>query len=318
MVHLTRTIPALSRMRNATYVVASVCVALSAYAGLTEITLKEAGGDKVFQLSQAKGDFVALHFLLKTDCPNCLKHVRSYSEKAKTLSGVQNVFIKPDADEAIVAWAASLKSDGASAPIIYRDPDAKLADELGIPKGYEFHGETVHFPALLVFDPDGKEVFRYIGKDTLDRYSFDAFVTKLAELRHARAVASYNLDKSKVAIQGYDPVTYFDGNTPMQGSKDFNAPYAGAVYYFVSAANRDKFLANPDKYLPAYGGWCATAMAYGKKVEVDPENYKITNGRLFLFYKSLIQNAINDWNKHEPQSTVDADKHWKEISGEGQ
>ncbi len=317
MVHHVRSTQNYSRTRTAVLVIAAACLELSAYAGPAVISLKEAGGDKVFQLSQAKGDYVALHFLLKTDCPNCLKTVREYAEKSKTLSGVQNIFIKPDADENIVAWAAPLKSEGGFAPTIYRDPDGKLAAELGIPDGYVFHGETVHFPALVIFDPDGKEVFRYTGKDTSDRYPVEAFLTKLTELRHARAAVHYNLDKGKVAIQGYDPVAYFEGGAPVQGRKEFRAAYGGGVYFFADAANRDRFLANPDKYLPAYGGWCATAMAVGKKVEIDPENYKITNGRLFLFYKNLIQNAQTDWNKHEAQSTVDADKYWKELSGEG-
>jgi hypothetical protein len=57
-------------------------------------------------------------------------------------------------------------------------------------------------------------------------------------------------------------------------------------------------------------------MAFGKKVEIDAENYKITDGRLYLFYKSIIQDALKDWNKNEAQWTVDADRHWKEISGE--
>lgn len=287
-----------------------------AHADIADFTLKEAGGNATFQWSQARGHYVALHFLLKTDCPNCMNHVRSYMQSGEASKGVQHVFIKPDSEDAIREWSASLKDATGNKPVIYRDPDARLAESLGVPDGYSFHGETVHFPALIVYDPDGKEVFRYAGKDTSDRYPAASFVKKLSELRRMRAVSNYNLDDGGVALQGYDPVSYFEGSGPKQGKKNFSVVFAGGTYYFVDTANREAFLANPDRYLPAYGGWCATAMAFGKKVEVDPENFKITNGRLFLFYKSLIQNALNDWNRHEAQWTVDADGRWKEISGE--
>lgn len=68
---------------------------------------------------------------------------------------------------------------------IYRDPDAGLAKQFGIPDGYAFHGQTVHFPALVLLDPEGKEVFRYVGKHNGDRLGFDALTAKLAELRAA-------------------------------------------------------------------------------------------------------------------------------------
>jgi len=215
-----------------------------------------------------------------------------------------------------VKWMEKLSPDEkASAPIIYRDPDAKLADEFGIPNGYAFHGETVHYPALVLIGPDGKEVFRYVGKSNSDRFSFDKLVTKLSEFKHQAATKAYNLDKGKLAIQGYDAVSYFKGK-PVEGKKEFSTTFAGATYYFADAANRDAFLADPDKYLPAYGGWCATAMALGKKVEISPENYKVTDGRLFLFYKNFISNAISDWNADEPKNITLADKRWHEFSGE--
>lgn len=281
-----------------------------------DFTLKQIGGDKTFTLSQAKGQYVALHFLLKTECPICLRHTQTYASKAASVPNVEQVFIKPDSERDALDWADGLKMpSNVTPPVIYRDPDAKLAEDSGIPNGYAFHGETVHFPALVIIDPNGKEVFRYVGKDTSDRYPFEKFAAKIAELKHQAAVGDYNLDKSGLALQGYDPVSYFNGK-PAEGKKDFATKFAGASYYFADAKNRDAFLADPDKFLPAYGGWCATAMALGKKVEIDPENYKITNGRLFLFYKNFISNAIGDWNKDEPKNTVAADKHWHDLSGE--
>src|ERR1044071_659768 len=122
---------------------------------------------KTFRLSEAKGRYVALHFLLKTECPFCLRHTAEYSMKAPTVAGVTHVFLKPDSDDEIKSWAGKIKAP--HQPTIYRDADAKLATEFGIPDGYKFHGQTVHYPALVLLDPNGKEVFRYIGKSNTDR-----------------------------------------------------------------------------------------------------------------------------------------------------
>ena len=300
----------------AALVALNAAIPFAAIASTTDFTLKEAGGERTFSLAQAKGKYVALHFLLKTECPVCLDHTKKYAVNAAKLPNVIQVFIKPDAEEEIVSWLEKLSADEkAVAPIVYRDPDAKLADEFGIPNGYAFHGETVHFPAMVLIGPDGKEIFRYVGKSNTDRYSFDKLEMKMSEFKHQAAAKAYNLDKGKLALQGYDAVSYFQGKA-VEGKKDISTTFAGATYYFADAKNRDAFLADPDKYLPAYGGWCATAMALGKKVEISPDNYKITDGRLFLFYKSFITNAISDWNGDEPKNIAMADKHWHEISGE--
>ena len=134
-----------------------------------------------------------------------------------------------------------------------------------------------------------------------------------------RDVAHYNLDKSGLAIQGYDPVAYFPegGGKPALGKKGLEYRYRGVTYRFASQANLDAFKKDPAKYEPAHGGWCSSAMADGgRKVEIDPKAYKLTNGRLFLFYTSLITDARSFWNKDEPKNTRDADGHWKKISGE--
>ena len=79
-------------------------------------------------------------------------------------------------------WATNLGGDRSSKLTIYRDPNAKLADEFAIPNGYKFHGQTVHFPALVLLDASGKEVFRYIGKNNTDRYPYEKFSARLQEL----------------------------------------------------------------------------------------------------------------------------------------
>ncbi len=146
-----------------------------------DFSVKSATDTNVFKLSEARGKFVALHFLLKTECPFCLRHTRSYAEKSAGAARVVHVFLKPDTDAEIKAWTADLGGE-ASQLTIYRDPDAKLAEEFGIPGGYKFHGQTVHYPALVLLDAGGKEVFRYVGKNNSDRYSYENFSAKLQEL----------------------------------------------------------------------------------------------------------------------------------------
>jgi len=151
------------------------------HANPDDFTVKSATDDKTFKLSDAKGKFIALHFLLKTECPFCLRHTRDYAQKSADDSRVTHVFLKPDTDDETKQWAVHLGGN-TSKLTIYRDPDAKLADAFSIPGGYEFHGQTMHYPALVLLDPAGKEVFRYVGRNNTDRFSYEKFSAKLQEL----------------------------------------------------------------------------------------------------------------------------------------
>jgi YHS domain-containing protein len=122
----------------------------------------------------------------------------------------------------------------------------------------------------------------------------------------------YNLEKN-LAIQGYDPVSYFAGKA-QKGSKDHAVNHQGTTYYFVSAANAESFKKNPAKYEPQYGGWCAYAMgAKGEKVSIDPKTYKIVDGKLYLFYNRLFNNTLEDWNEDEAKLKNKADANWVKI-----
>lgn len=292
-------------------VVVSAVAVDPAAAAPSEFELR--AGEKAFRLSEARGRYVALHFLLKTECPLCVKHVKEYDRRADEAAGVVHVFVKPDSEEEIRAFAARIEREGVTATI-FRDPDARLAGEFEIPDGYAFHGETVRYPALVLLGPDGREAFRHVGKDNTDRMSFDRFADKLAELSRNDATRQYNLADSRLALQGYDAVSYFESGKPQRGSEEFTSRYRGVTYRFASRGNRRKFAEDPAKYTPAYGGWCATAMAEGRKVEVDPTNFKITDGRLLLFYKGWLGNALKDWNKDEKRLTARADAEWRKIA----
>lgn len=124
----------------------------------------------------------------------------------------------------------------------------------------------------------------------------------------------FNLSKSGLAIDGYDPVAYFISNKAIEGRKDISTAYDGVTYRFANTQNRDAFAANPAKYEPQYGGWCAYAMgAKGEKVEVDPETFKIVNGKLYLFYNSFFNNTLKSWNKDESRLKSNADQSWTKF-----
>jgi YHS domain-containing protein len=125
-------------------------------------------------------------------------------------------------------------------------------------------------------------------------------------------IQHFNIRKG-VALEGYDPVSYFS-NKPVEGFEKFTITHKGVVYYFVSAANLQKFKTTPEKFEPAYGGWCAYAMgATGEKIKVDPETFKIIDGKLFLFYNFWGNNTLEDWNQSMAKLKQDADLNWLKI-----
>ena len=123
----------------------------------------------------------------------------------------------------------------------------------------------------------------------------------------------YNLDKG-VGISGYDPVAYFKQNKAVKGKKDLSVFANGVTYHFSSAENKEEFKKNYSTYEPQYGGWCAYAMGNdGTKVEVDPETFKIVDGKLYLFYNKFFNNTLRSWNKNEAHLKMNADTNWEKL-----
>ncbi|MDP0496749.1 MAG: YHS domain-containing (seleno)protein [Verrucomicrobiota bacterium JB024] len=124
--------------------------------------------------------------------------------------------------------------------------------------------------------------------------------------------------KGGLALQGYDPVAYFSGQ-PAKGKPALSTTYKGVTYRFANAENKGIFEKDPARYEPAYGGWCAWAMAEdGSKVSIDPESYKIVDGRLLLFYNGFWADTRKQWNQKaaqgkEPAMLAEADSHWHEL-----
>ncbi len=139
-----------------------------------------------------------------------------------------------------------------------------------------------------------------------------SFFIGLSALLSAQSV-DYNLDGGYV-VEGYDVVSYFNGKAE-EGSKKYVATYDNVKLKFSSQANLDEFKANPKKYLPQYGGYCAYAMATrGKKVESNPETFEIRNGKLYLFYNSWGNNTFKKWKKESPdQLVLKANKNWEKV-----
>lgn len=123
-----------------------------------------------------------------------------------------------------------------------------------------------------------------------------------------------NLNDNKLALAGYDAVSYFQQKKAVKGKANFKVESDGATYQFSSEANKNLFIASPSSYKPQYGGWCAYAMgAEGEKVDVDPETFKIKDGKLYLFYNRFFNNTLESWNKNEAVLKSNADKNWNKL-----
>ena len=139
-------------------------------------------------------------------------------------------------------------------------------------------------------------------------------LTGFAQDQDALRRKNFNLDDN-IAIQGYDPVAYFKQNKAVKGKKALFLTEHGIVYYFSTTENREEFKRSGSRYEPEYGGWCAYAMgAKGEKVSVDPETFKIIDGKLFLFYNKFLNNTLASWNKDEPHLKTEANANWKKIN----
>ncbi|MEM9555192.1 MAG: YHS domain-containing (seleno)protein [Acidobacteriota bacterium] len=113
-----------------------------------------------------------------------------------------------------------------------------------------------------------------------------------------------------LALDGYDPVAYFTDGTPVQGSKKHTTTYRGATWRFASAEHRELFEADPTRYAPQYGGYCAWAVAQGKTADADPEVWAIVDGKLYLNYNRKIG---EDWEADRAGHIAAADVNWPEL-----
>ena len=123
------------------------------------------------------------------------------------------------------------------------------------------------------------------------------------------ALPAFAGNQLAVAIGGYDTVSYHDG-TPMEGEARFNHFWNGAIWYFTSEGNRDKFAADPAQFAPAYDGYCSWAASQGYKAPGDPSVWEVVDGTLYV---QVHQRAQELWQEDTPKYIMDADANWPRI-----
>ena len=113
-----------------------------------------------------------------------------------------------------------------------------------------------------------------------------------------------------VAIQGYDVVSYFTDGKPVKGSSEISLPFDESTWQFSNISHKEMFAADPDRYLPQYGGMCAGGMAMGVSVPANPDNWVIVDGKLYMISGGAADLA--DWKAHAAENIKAADKIWTE------
>jgi YHS domain-containing protein len=145
------------------------------------------------------------------------------------------------------------------------------------------------------------------------------FLLLLFAVPHAQAqqherILFNNVNSDGVILDGYDAVAFFTDHQPVKGNPAFQFTYDKAIYYFASQEHLDAFKANPDKYKPQFGGWCAYAVSLGRVAPIDVNTFSIVNDRLVIQHN---QRAVNGWNKDVTGNLALADKYWPRVAGSG-
>ncbi len=146
----------------------------------------------------------------------------------------------------------------------------------------------------------------------MKKLSIILFVALLSATTFAQTSKHTNL-KDKVAIQGYDPVAYFESNKAIEGKKEITSEFNGGIYYFSSVSNKEIFLKNPLHYEPQFGGFCAYGMSEGYEAPVKPEAFSIVDNKLYLNYNLKVKEI---WIKEKASRIEQAAVNWRKIQKE--
>ena len=148
----------------------------------------------------------------------------------------------------------------------------------------------------------------------LSLLAFSASATILAPAPILAAVpgstSAVNVDKSGLALRGYDPVAYFDTGRPTKGLPSIDATVNGARYLFATEEHRKAFHADPAKYTPQFGGFCAIGTSFGEKVDADPETGRVVDGKLYVNFNAKVQALFN---KDIPGTIARAKQNWPTV-----
>ena len=132
----------------------------------------------------------------------------------------------------------------------------------------------------------------------------------LATALLAQTAPAIYTTKSNLALSGYDAVSYFKDGKPMAGKPEFSYKWMDATLRFSSAENRDAFKAEPEKYAPQYGGYCAFGTSQGHLVPGDPQAWKVVDDRLYLNYNKDVQKF---WLQDIPGNIQKADENYPKL-----
>lgn len=143
----------------------------------------------------------------------------------------------------------------------------------------------------------------------------DAFYSSKLAKKSRAYIGARNLGADGVALAGYSPVSYIDDNKAQPGNPDFAVEHKNVTYFLTSAEQVTAFKANPDKYEPQCGGWCAYGMAVKDKFPIDPQKFKVIDGKLYIFLHNSGVDALALWNKgSDSEQIAKANAHWKKVS----
>jgi len=140
-----------------------------------------------------------------------------------------------------------------------------------------------------------------------------ALAVAASALLVANAFAGEFFERDSLALRGYDAVAYLEEQKPVKGSAEHKAEFKGSTFLFASKAHRDAFAADPAKYAPQYGGYCAFGVSGGYKATTDPAAFTVVDGKLYLNYNRDVQ---KQWSADIPGFVTKADKNWPAVIGQ--
>jgi len=145
----------------------------------------------------------------------------------------------------------------------------------------------------------------------MNRYVNALILTACFLFSHSSLVfAGQFFERNGLAIDGHDPVAYFTEQKPVKGSPEFRVEFEGSTFQFASAVHRDTFAANPEKFVPQYGGYCAYGMAKGYKAKIDPAAFTVVGDKLYLNYSETVR---SQWLTDIPGYIRKADANWPDV-----
>lgn len=142
---------------------------------------------------------------------------------------------------------------------------------------------------------------------------FCAGIYLAAVIGIAYADIPVNKNEDNIAIDGYDTVAYFTLGKAVKGNSQHEHVWQDARWQFLSARHLELFAADPERYAPQFGGFCAGAMTRGIEVKADPEAWTIVDGRLYM---KVNMQSRDSWREDAEENIRKANKKWKAETGE--